>query len=231
MKSIDAPPVLAIDGPSGSGKGTISRRVAEMLGWHLLDSGALYRLLAYAAELAGVSLDDATRLGSLACGLKVDFQQTPTGDERILLDGQDVTRAVRSEECGARASQLAVLPEVRTGLQALQRGFRQPPGLVADGRDMGTVIFPDAGLKIYLTASVSERAQRRYNQLKEKGFDANLHALLQDIAARDERDQSRSISPLKPADDAILVDTTGRSIQQVVETVISLARQRFTEQR
>jgi CMP/dCMP kinase len=175
--------------------------------------------------------DAAERLGSLARSLKVEFQQTPAGEERILLDGQDVTRAVRAEECGARASQLAVLPEVRAGLQALQRGFRQPPGLVADGRDMGTVIFPDAGLKIFLTASASERAQRRYNQLKEKGFDANLHALLQDIAARDERDQGRSISPLKPADDAVLVDTTGRSIQQVVETVMSLARQRFTEQR
>ncbi|MGH8371430.1 MAG: (d)CMP kinase [Gammaproteobacteria bacterium] len=231
MKPVDLPSVLTIDGPSGSGKGTISRRAAEMLGWHLLDSGALYRLLVHAAFLAEVPSDDATRLGSLARGLKVDFQQTPAGVERILLDGQDVTRAVRSEECGARASQLAVLPEVRTGLQALQRRFRQLPGLVADGRDMGTVIFPDAGLKIYLTASVAERAQRRYNQLKEKGFDANLHALLQDIAARDERDQSRSISPLKPADDAILVDTTGRSIQQVVETVMSLARQRFIEQR
>ena len=228
---MSAIPVLAIDGPSGSGKGTISRQVADALGWHLLDSGALYRLLAHAAELAGVPTDDAVRLGSLARNLKVNFEQTPAGEEHILLDGRDATRAVRSEACGARASQLAVLPEVRAGLQALQRSFRQSPGLVADGRDMGTVIFPDAGLKIYLTASVAERAQRRYNQLKEKGFDANLHALLQDIAARDERDQSRSISPLKPADDAVLVDTTGRGIQQVVETVMLLARQRFIEQR
>lgn len=221
------PPVLAIDGPSGSGKGTISRRVADALGWHLLDSGALYRLLAHAAALAGVPAGDAAQLGQLARRLKVDFQQTPAGDERVLLDGQDVTRAIRAEDCGARASELAVLPAVREGLQALQRGFRQPPGLVADGRDMGTVIFPDAGLKIFLTASAAERAQRRYNQLKEKGFDANLHALLRDIAARDERDQNRSVSPLRPAEDAVRVDTTGRSIEQVVADVMSLARQRF----
>ncbi|MGH8401118.1 MAG: (d)CMP kinase [Gammaproteobacteria bacterium] len=220
-------PVLAIDGPSGSGKGTISRQVADALGWHLLDSGALYRLLAHAAMLAGIPADDVAHLGGLARSLKVDFQLTPSGEERILLDGQDVTRAVRSEESGARASELAVLPAVRTGLQALQRGFRASPGLVADGRDMGTVIFPDAGLKIFLTASVAERAQRRYNQLKQKGFDANLHALLRDIAARDERDQGRSISPLRPAADAIQVDTTGRSIREVVAEVMSLARQRF----
>lgn len=225
------PPVLAIDGPSGSGKGTISRLVAGKLGWHMLDSGALYRLLAHAAALKGVATGEAGQLGELARTLKVSFGQTPAGDERILLNAQDVTRAVRSEECGARASELAVLPAVREGLQALQRSFRQLPGLVADGRDMGTAIFPDAELKIFLTATAAERAQRRYNQLKEKGFDANLHALLRDITARDERDQNRSVSPLEPAADAVLVDTTGRSIQEVVEEVMSLARQRFGETR
>lgn len=220
-------PVITIDGPSGSGKGTISRRVAEALNWHMLDSGALYRLLAHAVTVRGAGNDDPAALGELARHLNVNFQQTAEGEERILLDGQDVTRPVRSEECGARASELAVIPEVRGGLQALQRSFRQPPGLVADGRDMGTVIFPDAGLKIYLTASAAERAQRRYNQLKQKGFDANLHALLRDISARDERDQTRSLSPLRPAADAVLVDTTGRGIEQVVEEVMSLVRERL----
>jgi len=227
MSAQRQPPVVTIDGPSGSGKGTISRRVADALKWHMLDSGALYRLLAHAAALSGATSHDPGRLGELAHSLKASFQQTPAGEEAILLDGRDVTRAVRSEECGARASELAVIPEVRGGLQALQRGFRQWPGLVADGRDMGTVIFPDAELKIYLTASAAERAQRRYNQLKQKGFDANLHALLRDISARDERDQNRSLSPLRPAADAVQVDTTGRGIEQVVADVMSLVRERF----
>jgi len=221
------PPVITIDGPSGSGKGTISRRVADALNWRLLDSGALYRLLAHAVSLSGTDSHDPARLGELARQLNVSFQQTAEGEERILLDGTDVTHPVRSEECGARASELAVVPEVRSGLKALQRSFRQWPGLVADGRDMGTVIFPDAGLKIYLTASAAERAQRRHNQLKQKGFDANLHALLRDISARDERDQTRSLSPLRPAADAVLVDTTGRGIEQVVDEVMSLVRERF----
>lgn len=219
-------PVLAIDGPSGSGKGAVSRLVAENLGWHLLDSGALYRVLALAAQEAGAGTD-GQRLEGLARGLKVEFGQDGAGDERILLSGRDVTLAVRAEGTGEQASQLAVIPEVRAGLKDLQRSFRRLPGLVADGRDMGTVIFPEAGLKIFLTASARERAQRRYNQLKQKGLTANLDALFHDISARDERDRTRSISPLQPAADAVELDTTGIPIGQVVARVLELARGRF----
>ena len=218
-------PVIAIDGPSGSGKGTISRRVAGLLGWHLLDSGALYRILALAAEEAGAGSDGA-RLERLAWGLKVEFSQDGKGGERILLAGKDVTLAVRAEETGERASQLAVIPGARAGLAGLQRSFRRAPGLVADGRDMGTVIFPEARLKIFLTASARERAERRYNQLKEKGLTANLDALFRDISARDERDQTRPVSPLRPAADAVRLDTTHMGIEQVVEVVLGLVRQR-----
>ena len=220
-------PVLAVDGPSGSGKGTISRAVASELGWHLLDSGALYRVLALAAQAAGVGTGEAARLGSLARGLRIEFSQDGAGEERILLAGRDVTRAVRAEDTGARASELAVIPEVRAGLKELQRAFKRAPGLVADGRDMGTVIFPEAGLKIFLTASAQERAERRYNQLKLKGLTANLDDLFRDISARDERDQNRSISPLQPAADAVRLDTTGVGIPQVVASVMELARERF----
>jgi cytidylate kinase len=219
-------PVLAIDGPSGSGKGTVSRRVAAALGWHLLDSGALYRVLALAAQVAGIPASAPTRLEALARGLEVEFGDLG-GDECIRLDGRDVTRAARTEECGNRASELAIIPEVRAGLKDLQRGFRRPPGLVADGRDMGTVIFPDAGLKIFLTASAAERAQRRYNQLKQQGLNASLDALFRDIAARDDRDHNRAVSPLQPAADAVRLDTTGMGIGQVVAHVLELARQRL----
>lgn len=220
-------PVLAIDGPSGSGKGTVSRLVAQRLGWHLLDSGALYRILALAAGETGLGGSAPGRLETLARGLKVEFSLSPAGEERILLDGRDVTREVRTEECGERASRLAVIPEVRAGLKDLQRSFHRAPGLVADGRDMGTVIFPEAGLKVFLTASVAERAQRRYNQLKQQGLAANLDGLFHDISTRDARDQNRALSPLQPAADAVELDTTGMGIEQVVVRVLELARERF----
>lgn len=220
------PPVIAIDGPSGSGKGTVASRVAEALGWHLLDSGALYRVLAYAADVSGIPATDAAKLAVLARQLRVEFNHPAGGDEQIRLDGKNVTSAVRSEACGNRASELAVIPEVREGLRELQRSFRRFPGLVADGRDMGSVIFADAGLKIFLTASVEERAQRRYNQLKQKGLDANLPALFRDLAARDQRDRGRAASPLRPAPDAVVLDTTGIEIGQVVAKILGLARER-----
>lgn len=220
-------PVIAIDGPSGSGKGTIARAVASRLGWNLLDSGALYRLLAIAAEQAGVGPEVPASLGQLARSLRVEFSQDASGNERILMSSQDVTLKVRAEATGEQASRLAGIPEVRAGLLELQRGFRRPPGLVADGRDMGTVVFPDARLKIFLTASVAERAQRRYNQLIEKGLTANLDALFRDISARDERDQNRAVSPLEPAADAVRLDTTQVGISQVVARVMELAGERL----
>lgn len=223
------PPVITIDGPSGSGKGTVASRVAQALNWHLLDSGALYRILAHLSHQAGIAADQPAQLETLACALHVEFKRTPAGDEQICANGRDVTAAVRSEDTGRWASELAVIPQVREGLKALQRSFRQSPGLVADGRDMGTVIFPDARLKIFLTASATERAQRRYNQLKQKGLDATLPALFRDLVARDERDRSRSVSPLKPAPDAVVLDTTGTPVEAVVTQVLDQARRRYGE--
>jgi cytidylate kinase len=220
-------PVIAIDGPSGSGKGTIARAVASRLGWNLLDSGALYRLVALAAVEAGVGAEAPARLGALARGLWVEFSQDASGEERIVLGGKDVTLQVRAEATGELASRIAAIPDVRAGLLELQHGFRRPPGLVADGRDMGTVVFPDAQLKIFLTASAHERAQRRYNQLIEKGLTANLDALFHDISARDERDRNRAVSPLEPAADAVQLDTTHVGIGQVVARVMELAGQRL----
>ena len=217
------PPVLAIDGPSGSGKGTIARRVAVALGWRLLDSGALYRLVALAAARSGVVLDEADAVADLAAGLKAWFASAADGSERIELDGEDVTALVRSEDCGARASIVAVLPAVREALLERQRAFRQPPGLVADGRDMGTRVFPDAGLKVFLTASAEERARRRYKQLKDKGIDVSLAALSQAIGDRDRRDAERRIAPLKAADDARVLDSSGLSIAAVSRIVLDWA--------
>ena len=213
-------PVIAIDGPSGSGKGTIAHRVAKALGWHLLDSGALYRLVALAAAKAGVSLEDAAGLAEIARSLDVQFDSNDDGSERIWLDGEDVTDEVRTEEAGAGASAVAAIPAVREALLARQRAFQQPPGLVADGRDMGTNVFADAQLKIYLTASAEERARRRHKQLKDKGMDVSLAALSRDIEHRDRRDSERSVAPLRPAEDARILDSSGQSIEAVTQTVL-----------
>ena len=217
-------PVLTIDGPSGSGKGTISRAVARALGWRLLDSGALYRLVALAGKRSGLDLGDAEALAALARGFDIRFEANAAGEERVLLDGAEVTADIRTEQAGNDASKVAALPEVRTALLERQRGFAVPPGLVADGRDMGTTVFPGAGVKIFLTASAEERALRRYKQLKEKGAAATLAALSLEIAERDERDLKRSASPLVPSADAVLLDTTGVPVDEVVERVLRLVR-------
>lgn len=219
------PPVITIDGPSGTGKGTIARLLTAWLDWHLLDSGALYRLAGLAAQDHGLDLDDAPAVAALARKLDIAFVEG-VGDTRVLLAGRDVTDTIRSEACGALASQVAAHPAVRDALLARQRDFRRPPGLVADGRDMGTVVFPDARLKIFLTASADERARRRYNQLIEKGMSVNLARLSRDITARDKRDAERAVAPLRPAPDAILLDTTSTDIRVVEEQVRQLVRER-----
>ena len=222
-----AVPVIAIDGPSGSGKGTISRAVAHALHWHLLDSGALYRLVALAGRRAAVGLDDASALAPLALRLDIRFGSGLQGEERVWLDGIDVTRDIRTEAAGGDASRVAAIPAVRAALLARQRAFAVPPGLVADGRDMGTVVFPGAEVKIFLTASPEERALRRHNQLKEKGVAATLAALSLEIAERDRRDISRSASPLVASADAVVLDTTGMPVNAVVSRVLEIARMRL----
>lgn len=217
-------PVVAIDGPSGAGKGTIAHMVADSLNWHLLDSGALYRVAGLAAWRRGVPFDDAQALADMVLKLSITFVASPGGQERIELDGKDVAADVRTEHCGNLASKVAAVPEVRAALIAVQHGFRTWPGLVADGRDMGTVIFPDAQLKIFLTASADERARRRYKQLKQKGIDVSLSALLEDIVERDERDANRAVAPLRPAADAMMLDTTTMSIEEVVSSVLQLVK-------
>ncbi len=215
-------PILTIDGPSGSGKGTISRAVAERLGWHYLDSGALYRAVGLAAAWEGVDLSDAEAVAQCARRTEIRFETQGAGEPHVIVNGKDATRQLRTETAGAAASAIAAQPPVRAALVDLQHGFRRRPGLVADGRDMGTVIFPDAPYKVLLTARAGDRAQRRYKQLKEKGVSVNLDSLLHEIAARDERDAGRAVAPLKPADDAVVVDSTGTPIAEVIERVLAV---------
>ena len=217
-------PVITIDGPSGTGKGTLAALVAERLGWHTLDSGALYRVLGLAAARRGLSCDDPDRMAALAATLPVSFAAG-----RIVLDGEDVSEAIRTEEAGMAASRVAVHPPVRAALLDWQRRMARPPGLVADGRDMGTVVFPEAPLKIFLDASPDARAERRYKQLKGKGLDANLPTLVADIRERDARDRTRSVAPLIAAADAVLVDSTAMSIVEVLDRILEEVRRVFPE--
>ena len=219
-------PVITVDGPSGSGKGTISHAVAKELGFHFLDSGALYRILAYAAQQKGIALDDEPALAELAGKLDIRFPAEGENDV-VLLDGVNVGNSIRTEAAGAGASRVAALPAVRGALLQRQRDFRQPPGLVADGRDMGTVVFPDAAVKFFLTASAEERARRRFNQLKEKGKESPYEEILADIQARDERDSSRAVAPLKSAADAIQIDTTSLDIPTTTARVLEAINNRL----
>lgn len=218
------PPVITIDGPSASGKGTVAQRVATQLGFHYLDSGALYRLVALKAMQSEVDFADETQLADIAQQLNVIFK-----NDTVLLEDHDVTLAIRAEECGIGASQLAALPQVREALMARQRAFCQAPGLVTDGRDMGSVIFPQARLKIFLTASAEIRAQRRHKQLMEKGIDANIADLLEDIEKRDERDKSRPIAPLQQGADAKLLDTSSLSITQATDKILAWHQETCTK--
>ncbi|GAA6171872.1 (d)CMP kinase [Colwellia sp. KU-HH00111] len=221
-------PVITIDGPSGAGKGTVARIVAEQLGWHLLDSGAIYRVLAVATQHHHVSPDEEEPLIPMAAHLDVQFEISSKGESKVILEGEDVTHSIRTEEIGALASKVAAFPRVREALLRRQRAFSVAPGLVADGRDMGTVVFSQAPVKVFLTASAEERAERRFNQLKEKGFDVKIGRLLDDIRQRDERDRNREVAPLIPAEGALIVDSTDLSIQEVVNKVLSFANGKLT---
>jgi cytidylate kinase len=217
-------PVIAIDGPSGSGKGTIARRVATSLGLHLLDSGALYRLAALAAEDQDLLKATPEVLAGIASGMNIRFGVDDVGEEQVWLDEAEVSSRLRTEECGLMASKIAAIPEVREALLTLQKDFRKTPGLVADGRDMGTTVFPDAGLKIFLTASAGERAKRRHKQLNDKGIDVSLAALSRDIEDRDRRDSERSVAPLRPAANARLLDSSNLTIDEVTQTILDWAK-------
>lgn len=217
-------PILTIDGPSGSGKGTAATQIARVLGWHLLDSGALYRLVGYATHKSRVDFSDVATIAGIARKLPVRF-----ADEEVLLDGEDVTLAIRTESAGNNASKVAAIPDVRAALLDWQRNYAQLPGLVADGRDMGTVVFPQAGVKIFLDASAEERARRRYKQLKDKGIGVNLPGLIAEIEERDHRDRTRSVAPLVPAADAQVIDSTRMNVDAVVERVLQTVHKVYPE--
>ena len=229
MPAREVVPVIAIDGPVGSGKGTVSRRVASALGFRLLDSGALYRVLALAARARGVSLDDGETLARVARGLEIAFVPgDAVNPVYTRLDGVDVTDEIRAEGCGNDASRVSARSEVRDALLERQHEFRRPPGLVADGRDMGCVVFPDASVKVFLTATARTRAERRHKQLMAKGIDVSVTRLSREMAERDRRDRERTVAPLKPAEDAVVVDTTGLDVDAVVARVLDIARPRMT---
>ena len=216
------PKIITIDGPSGSGKGTISQRVAKQLGWHFLDSGALYRLLGLAVSRRGIAFEEMDRVAAVVKTMSVQFEE-----ERVLLDGDDVTDTIRTETAGNNASKVAAIPQVRAALLSWQRDYAKEPGLVADGRDMGSVVFPEAELKVFLTASAEERAKRRYKQLKEKGLDVNVRDLTVEIEERDERDRNRSVAPLVAAEGAFELDSTSLSIEEVLEKVLREAEEKL----
>ncbi|MCW8878081.1 MAG: (d)CMP kinase [Kangiellaceae bacterium] len=222
--------IITIDGPSGSGKGTISQMVADKLGWHMLDSGALYRVLGLAAQRHSIDVSDEEQVAQLARNLDVQFViNRKNGEIEPVLEGENLASVIRTDEAGQAASKVAVIPSVREALLARQRDFYQEPGLVADGRDMGTIVFPDAPVKIFLTASAECRAERRYKQLKNKGVSANMRALLDSIKARDERDQTRSVAPLVPAEGAFVVDSSQLTISEVLTQVLDFAAKSFKD--
>ena len=222
-------PVIAIDGPSGAGKGTAARLVAERLGWHLLDSGAIYRVLAVGSQYHHLGVEEEEPLIPIAAHLDVQFTISSSGEGKVILEGENVTDIIRQEEIGELASKVAAFPRVREALLRRQRAFKNAPGLVADGRDMGTVVFTSAPVKVFLTASAEERAQRRFNQLKKKGFDVKIGRLLDDIRQRDERDQNRKVAPLVPAEGALMLDSTELSINEVVDKILSFTNEKLTQ--
>jgi cytidylate kinase len=224
----ESTPVITIDGPSGAGKGTVARTLADQLGWHLLDSGAIYRVLAVAIQHHQLALDDEEPLIPVAAHLDVQFEINSQGQSKVILEGENVTELIRTEDIGDLASKVAGFPRVREALLRRQRAFSVSPGLIADGRDMGTVVFPQAKVKIFLTASAEERAQRRFNQLNEMGIDVNIRRLLEDIRQRDERDQNRKVAPLVPADGSLTIDSTNISVTEVVNKILMFANGKLT---